>query len=103
MSRIFWLQAARRNVSRTTSSTNISVLSLPRPRRDSSRRLGMTDLLRYIENLPRADAPEELFRRDGVEPRVAGFDTEEEAIGRGARELLDVEDRMIGLRQAVQR
>src|SRR4029450_6875974 len=46
---------------------------------------------------------EKLPRRMPLESRIRRLDDEEEAIGRGTSERVDVEDRVIRLRQLVQR
>src|SRR6185503_1848292 len=46
---------------------------------------------------------EERPRRAAIEPLIAGLDHEEESIRRCARERVDVEDRVIWLRQLVER
>src|SRR5579885_702312 len=56
-----------------------------------------------ISHLNRPEAPQELRRALAVELRVGRLDQHEEAVARGEREARRVEDRVVRLRQAVQR
>src|ERR1700749_1475704 len=56
-----------------------------------------------ISHLNRPETPKELSRPLAVELRVSRLDQHEEAVARGEREARRVEDRMVRLRQPVQR
>src|SRR5712691_294041 len=54
-------------------------------------------------DLPRIEGLEESARRVDVEPRIPSFDAEEEPVAARQREARHIEDRVIRLRQSVER